>query len=54
MINDFEHFRIDAAPIPTAAVPEASTWAMMILGFLGVGGLAMSKRRNENHPFRLV
>lgn len=30
-------------------VPEASTWAMMILGFLGVGGLAMRKQQ-----FRLV
>ena len=48
MITDFEHFRIDAAAIPqVAAVPEASTWAMMILGFFGVGGLAMAKRRRE-------
>ena len=30
------------------AVPEASTWAMMILGFLGVGFLAY--RRRENNP----
>jgi len=29
---------------PTAAVPELSTWAMMIVGFLGVGGLAMRRR----------
>jgi hypothetical protein len=29
-----------------APVPEASTWAMMILGFLGVGLLAY--RRNGN------
>jgi hypothetical protein len=54
VINDFEHFRIDAAPIPTAAVPEASTWAMMILGFFGVGGLAMAKRRRESRAFRMV
>jgi hypothetical protein len=47
MIADFEHFRIDAAPIPQiAAVPEPATWAMMILGFLGIGGLAMRKRGN--------
>jgi hypothetical protein len=53
-ITDFEHFRIDTAPIPqVGAVPEASTWAMMILGFFGVGGLAMAKRRREQH-FRLV
>ena len=30
----------------TAAVPEASTWAMMILGFAGVGFLAY-RRRNQ-------
>jgi hypothetical protein len=41
VITDFEHYRIDVA---VAAVPEASTWAMMILGFLGVGGLAMRKK----------
>jgi hypothetical protein len=54
-IDEFEHFRIDATPIPQiAAVPEASTWAMMILGFLGVGGLAMRKHRQDNAAFRLV
>jgi hypothetical protein len=30
----------------TAAVPEPSTWAMMLLGFLGVGFLAY-RRRNQ-------
>ena len=55
MISDFEHYRIDAAPIPqVAAVPEASTWAMMILGFLGMGGLAMRKRRQGASQLRLV
>jgi hypothetical protein len=45
MINDFEHYRIDASPVPQiGAVPEASTWAMMILGFLGIGGLGMRKK----------
>jgi len=29
-----------------AAVPEASTWAMMILGFLGVGFTAYRRKRN--------
>jgi hypothetical protein len=42
-ISAFEHFRIDTAPIPTAAVPELSTWFMMILGFAGVGLAAMRK-----------
>ncbi len=32
----------------TPAVPEASTWAMMILGFAGVGFLAY-RRRNQGH-----
>jgi len=52
-ITDFEHYRIDVTPV-AAAVPEASTWAMMILGFLGVGGLAMRKRRQDGQAFRLV
>jgi len=52
-ITDFEHFRIDVTPLANA-VPEASTWAMMILGFLGVGGLAMRKRRREGHAFRVA
>jgi hypothetical protein len=37
-------------PTPTAAVPELSTWAMMILGFFGVGAMGMRQR----HKFRLV
>ena len=32
----------------TAAVPEPSTWAMMILGFVGVGFLAHRRRRMHN------
>ena len=51
-IQDFEHFRIDVTP-QVAAVPEPATWAMMILGFLGVGGLAMRKRR-QGAQMRLV
>jgi hypothetical protein len=34
------------------AVPEASTWAMMILGFMGVGFLAYRRRGQQN--LRLV
>ena len=37
-----------------AAVPEPATWAMMILGFFGIGGMAMVKRRREGQAFRLV
>ncbi len=35
-----------------AAVPEPSTWAMMILGFFGVGFMAY--RRKSGSPFRLA
>ena len=34
---------LDAVSL-TAAVPEASTWAMMILGFFGVGFMAYRRR----------
>jgi PEP-CTERM motif len=36
------------AEIFAAAVPEPSTWAMMILGFAGVGFVAY--RRKQNGP----
>jgi len=39
-------------PTPQAAVPELSTWMMMIVGFLGLGGLAMRKR--EGAAFRIA
>ena len=35
-----------------AAVPEPSTWAMMILGFAGIGFMAYRRRGQRN--FRLV
>ena len=36
-----------------AAVPEPSTWAMMILGFFGVGFMAY-RRKNTLAAFRFV
>jgi hypothetical protein len=36
----------------SSAVPEPSTWAMMVLGFLGVGFMAY--RRRGHSSFRLV
>jgi hypothetical protein len=35
------------------AVPELSTWAMMVLGFAGIGFMAY-RRRNQTAPFRVV
>jgi len=32
------------AAVPVAAVPEPSTWAMMILGFAGVGFMAYRRK----------
>jgi hypothetical protein len=52
-ITDFEHYRIDVAPA-VAAVPELSTWGMMLLGFVGVGSLAYRKRRQGGPAIRIV
>jgi hypothetical protein len=42
----------DPGTLQVTAVPEPSTWAMMILGFMGVGFVAY--RRKSNHSFRLA
>jgi hypothetical protein len=41
-------FLIDNTQINVFAVPEPSTWAMMILGFCGLGFMAY--RRKQNGP----
>jgi hypothetical protein len=41
-ISDYEHYRIDVA---TSAVPEPSTWAMLLLGFIGLAFAFRVKRR---------
>ena len=41
--GNFSSVSFDATP----AVPEASTWAMMLLGFAGIGVLACRRRRNR-------
>ena len=35
------------------AVPEPATWAMLLIGFAGVGFMAY-RRRNQNTAFRIV
>jgi hypothetical protein len=43
---------IDVSTVSTSSVPEPSTWAMMILGFVGVGFMAY--RRRGQPAFRLA
>jgi hypothetical protein len=38
----------------TGAVPEPSTWAMMILGFGGIGFMAYRRRKQNGQAFRLA
>jgi hypothetical protein len=46
-------FSGDGINAQVAAVPEPSTWAMMILGFAGVGFMAY-RRKSTNSAFRFV
>jgi PEP-CTERM motif len=41
------------ADFSVAAVPEPSTWAMLILGFAGVGFMAY-RRKSQGIAFRLA
>lgn len=43
-ITDFEHNRI----VSTSAVPEPGTWAMMLLGFVGLAFAFRSRRRTTS------
>jgi hypothetical protein len=46
--NVFAHLSIDLPEgylISASAVPEPSTWAMMVLGFAGIGAFAAARRR---------
>lgn len=38
---------VELTGVITAAVPEPSTWAMMILGLFGVGFMAYRRKQNE-------
>jgi hypothetical protein len=50
-LSSVEQVRVDIAG-NVGAVPEPSTWAMMVLGFLGIGFMAY--RRRGHSSFRLV
>jgi hypothetical protein len=54
--NGFKEIKQETFGFATqvAAVPEPSTWAMMILGFCGIVVMGARSRRREGHPFRLV
>ena len=43
--------QVAAVYLPEAAVPEAGTWAMMLLGFAGIG-IALRRRRSTLVPLR--
>ncbi len=45
--DGFNHLNVSEAYIGQAAVPEPSTWAMMLLGFGGLGGMLRSRRRDS-------
>jgi hypothetical protein len=50
----FDQINFQVTPL-TAAVPEASTWAMMILGFLGLGFLGYRRSSGSSNPtFRMA
>jgi hypothetical protein len=44
--NPFENFHIDNLSFGVSAVPEPSTWAMMMLGFCGIGAMLYRNKRN--------
>jgi fibronectin-binding autotransporter adhesin len=45
---------VDVIGASVSAVPEPSTWAMMALGFFGVGFMAYRKHKGEGQRFRLA
>jgi hypothetical protein len=55
---DCTNLEADHAPVAsftlTAAVPEPSTWAMMILGFAGIGAMTYRRRKQNVTPFSVA
>jgi hypothetical protein len=50
-VDDVRQIRLDDAV--AGAVPEPATWAMMILGFAGIGFMAY-RRKNQGAAFRIA
>ena len=44
--NRFNAVLLSITATPTGAVPEPSTWALMILGFGGIGGVMRGRRKS--------
>jgi hypothetical protein len=52
--NDGAESFLAFAQSAVVAIPEPATWAMMILGFFGIGGVSMMRKRREGRPFRMI
>jgi hypothetical protein len=53
--NSFSFYELQSGTLslPVSAVPEPSTWAMMILGFFGLGFMAY-RRKQDGASFRVA
>ncbi|MBR0697802.1 PEP-CTERM sorting domain-containing protein [Bradyrhizobium lablabi] len=52
--DNFKQMGFGFTPDVVTPVPETTTWAMMLMGFAGVGFLAYRRKRNNNGAFRLA
>lgn len=47
--SNYDGFKLESVSfVASGAVPEPSTWAMMLIGFFGIGGMIRSRRRRQN------
>jgi hypothetical protein len=52
-LSHVQQVRVDIAGGVTPAIPEPSTWAMMVIGFFGIGFLAYRRKQN-GQAFRMA